>query len=177
MPVLLPLLALHPFLLQASDPPADRTLPPAGTSIATTVQGRGVQIYRCAAGSPQSDKVGWVLQAPEAVLVRPADGAQMGTHSAGPSWHWQDGSAVTGNVVANTPSQGAGNIPTLLIETFPTGNTRGFLSDVIWVRRSGAQGGIAPTEGCDASHLDITARVPYTATYTFFKGTVSTVTQ
>ena len=173
MPLSLLLLALSHLLPQGSGPAPDRTLPPAGANAVIAVQGRGVQIYRCAL---QNEKRGWVLQAPDAVLVR-TDGAQVGTHGAGPSWHWEDGSAITGNVVANTPSQGAGDIPSLLIETFPTGNTRGFLSDVIWVRRAGTQGGIAPAEGCDANHMDATVRVPYTATYTFFKGAMNTLNQ
>lgn len=167
MPASLLLAALLPSLGQEGAPAPDRTLPPAGANTLATVQGRGVQVYRC---SLQNEKLGWVLQAPDAVLVRPADGVQVGTHSAGPSWHWNDGSAIAGNVVANTPSQGEGNVPSLLLETFPTGNTRGFLSGVIWVRRAGTQGGVAPATGCDSAHLDATVRVPYTATYTFFTG-------
>ena len=175
MPLPLLLLALSFFLQQGGEPAQDRTLPPDDANAVMTVQGRGVQIYRCTVQNQQNGKLGWVLQAPDAVLLRSSDGVQLGTHSAGPSWHWQDGSAIAGNVVANTPSQQAGNISTLLLETFPSGDTRGFLSDVIWVRRAAAQGGVAPAAGCDPGHLEAVVRVPYTATYTFFKGAVNTL--
>lgn len=170
MPFSLLLLALYPFLQQPSEPAPDRTLPPPGTSTAATVQGRGVQVYRCSVGNGE---VGWVLVGPEAVLVRASDGVQVGIHGAGPSWHWGDGSAITGNVVASTPTPQQGNVPTLLLEAFPIGNTRGFLSNILWVRRSGAAGGVAPADGCDNDHVNTTVRVPYTATYTFYNGAVS----
>ncbi len=164
------LLALLPFLQQPGDSTTDRTLPPPGTSTAATVQGRGAQVYRCSLGN---GKMGWELVGPDAVLVRASDGVQVGTHSAGPSWHWTDGSSITGNVIASAPASQGGNLPTLLLEAFPSGNTRGFLSNVLWVRRSGVEGGVAPADGCDAGHMNTTVRVPYTATYTFYNGAVS----
>ena len=162
-------LALYP-LLQTDAQPPDRTLPPLEAKVVATVQGRGVQVYTC---SLQDEKPGWVLQGPEATLTRSSDGTPVGSHSAGPSWHWKDGSAVAGTVVASTPAQGNGNIATLLLETFPLGNTRGFLSNVLWVRRAGASGGVAPGDGCNGQHLNAVVRVPYTATYTFYTGSMT----
>lgn len=147
-----------------NSPPLDRTLPAPGARVLATVQGRGVQIYSCALNQ---GNLRWTLQGPEATLMQ-ADAQPIGTHAAGPSWHWNDGSAIAGNIVASTPSQQAGNVPSLLVEAFPIGNTRGFLSRVLWVRRSGATGGVAPAEGCDSAHTGTTVRVPYAATYTFY---------
>ncbi len=171
MPVLTLAIVLFPLLQsQAASVPVDRTFPPSNAKMVATVQGAGVQIYRC---SLLNGRFGWALQAPDATLTRTSDGVQVGTHAAGPSWKWIDGSAIAGNVVANTASQQTGNVPSLLIETFPVGNTRGFLSNVIWVRRAGANGGVAPPDGCDRDHLDGTARVPYTAAYTFYTASIS----
>ena len=42
------------------------------------------------------------------------------------------------------------------------------MTKVEFIRRSDTHGGIAPPAGCDAQHLNVTADVPYTATYTFY---------
>jgi len=44
----------------------------------------------------------------------------------------------------------------------------GILTTVDFIRRSDTHGGIAPTTGCDAQHVNENARIPYTATYTFY---------
>ncbi len=169
--------ALLPLLQTAApsgeDSSRDRTLPPPAAHQLAQVQGKGVQIYSCVA---QGNGMAWVLQSPEASLIRTSDNVQVGTHDAGPRWAWNDGSSIRGNVVASQPSPQPGNIPSLLVETFPAGVTTGFLSHVIWVRRSETSGGIAPTSPCDRDHAHMLVRVPYQATYTFYSGSVD-VTQ
>lgn len=170
MPVPLLAFTLLPLLQAATvpvgeDPSRDRTFPPPAAHQAAQVQGKGVQIYSCVA---QGDGMGWTLQSPEAILFRTSDNLQVGTHDAGPRWTWNDGSSIRGNVVASQPSSQPGNIPSLLVETFPAGVTNGFLSHVIWVRRSAASGGAAPSSACDADHAHTLVRVPYQATYTFY---------
>ncbi len=172
MPLPLLALAFLPLLQTApgpahEDPKRDRTLPPPGARQVAQVQGQGVQIYNC---TRQGEVMAWTLQAPEATLIRTSDNAPVGTHAAGPSWTWSDGSSIRGNVVASQPSPQPVNVPSLLVETFPAGVTKGFLSNVIWVRRSDAVGGIAPAYPCDASQAQPPVRVPYQATYTFYAG-------
>ena len=174
MPVSLLAFALLPLLQTSTapageDPSRDRTLPPAAAHQLAQVQGKGVQIYNCTA---QGNGMAWTLQSPEAILIRASDNVQVGTHDAGPRWTWNDGSSIRGNVVASQPSPQPGNIQSLLVETFPAGVTNGFLSKVIWVRRSDATGGIAPTSACDADHAHNLIRVPYQATYTFYSASV-----
>ena len=160
-------------LLQVPDSPAhddparDRTLPPPAARQVARVLGKGVQIYACSA---QGSGMAWTLQAPEAVLTRASDNVQVGTHGAGPRWTWTDGSAIGGNVVASQPAPQPGNIPSLLVETFSSSVIDGFLSNVIWVRRSDTSGGVAPTSPCDPAHAHALVRVPYAATYTFYAG-------
>ena len=152
-------------------PPAqpDVTIPSDAAKL-YTAEGRGVQAYHCAA---VAGVFAWGPAAPEAVLLEPASGRQLGTHSAGPIWTWSDGSAVRGKVVQKRPSPDPASIPWLLLSAEPAAAATGALTHVAWVRRSETHGGVAPASGCDAAHPDATARVPYTATYTFYAATPS----
>jgi hypothetical protein len=143
----------------------DPTLPPSSARAAYTVEGRGVQIYRC---TKQDSAFTWVFQSPEATLFDPATHHQTGTHSAGPTWTWKDGSAITGKVLEKSPSPDPGSIPWLLLSATPSGATNGALSTITLVRRSNTHGGNAPITGCDAQHDDDAFRARYTATYTFY---------
>jgi hypothetical protein len=154
------LLALS-FAPQKTDP----TLPPSSAHLAYTVEGRGVQIYRC---TGQGSAFTWVFQAPEATLFDPLTHQRTGTHFAGPTWAWKDRSAITGKAIEKSPSPNPHSIPWLLLAATPSGATNGALSRITLVRRSNTQGGNAPSTGCDAQHDGKTFRAPYTATYTFY---------
>jgi hypothetical protein len=164
------LLSLALLALITSPQTPDPTLPPANAQVRTTVVGRGVQIYRCTAqfGGLPGRSSEWTFEAPEATLLDPSTHQPVGTHSAGPTWTWKDGSAITGTVLQTRPSGNPMNIPWLLIETQSTGAAAGELTDVTLVRRSDTQGGATPTTGCDTEHLHGIVRVPYQATYTFY---------
>ena len=148
---------------QALDP---TLTPTAGAVTVATAQGRGVQIYQCAQGN--GGAYAWALQRPEAMLSEPSSGVRLGTHSQGPTWTWNDGSSITGAVLAQMASPDAGSVPWLLVRTHPVAGTHGVLSSVTLVRRSDTLGGAAPPTGCDAQHGGVSLRVPYSATYTFY---------
>jgi len=142
------------------------TDPPPGQRAILTVTGKGVQIYTCqqSAAGPQ-----WVLQAPEAKLID-ASGKPIGTHGAGPIWKSNDGSTVKGELLQKSPSPEGTSIPWLLLKAVsPSGS--GIMTRVEFIRRSDTHGGVSPTTGCDAQHLNAVSRVPYTATYTFYSAT------
>jgi hypothetical protein len=163
------LLSLALLALITSPQTPDLTLPPADAHVQTTVVGLGVQVYRCAAQpGAQSGSFKWTFEAPEATLFDPSTHQPMGTHSEGPTWTWNDGSAITGKVLQTRPSSDPANIPWLLLETHSTGAAAGKLAGVTLVRRSDTQAGAAPTTDCDAQHRDNVVRVPYQATYTFY---------
>jgi hypothetical protein len=125
-----------------------------------------VQIYRC---TPQaSGTFQWVFEAPEAKLLDPKTFEQVGMHTAGPTWHWSDGSEIVGKLIASAPSHDPTNIAWLLLETHSTGEPAGVLANVVYVRRSNTQAGAAPAYGCDAERQNNLIRVPYEATYTFY---------
>ena len=141
----------------------DRTQPPSEQRPILTVTGKGVQIYACqqASASPQ-----WIFQAPKAILTD-ASGTAVGTHGAGPLWKSQDGSTVKGDLLQKSASPEPGAIPWLLLKAAATTGS-GVMSHVEYIRRSDTHGGVAPTTGCDAGHINASARIPYTATYTFY---------
>ncbi len=139
------------------------TEPPPSQHPILTVTGKGVQIYTCqqTTTGPQ-----WVFQAPEANLTD-ASGNLVGTHGAGPIWRSRDGSTVKGDVLQKSASPEAGAIPWLLLKAVnPTGP--GIMARVEFIRRSDTHGGTAAANGCDVQHLATSARIPYTATYTFY---------
>jgi uncharacterized protein DUF3455 len=142
---------------------------PAGNELFFSGHAIGVQIYQCTA-------TGWTFVAPSAVLSddEPAVQSngkrkQIAIHYVGPTWQANDGSTVTGQKIAAVAVAGA--IPELLLETVvttagPGGDT---LTDTTYIQRLDTTGGVAPTTGCDATHLGAYAGVPYTADYFFYE--------
>jgi hypothetical protein len=142
------------------------TAPPPTQHPILTVTGKGVQIYTCQQ-SPTGPQ--WVFQAPEATLID-ASAKPVGTHGAGPIWRSNDGSTVKGELLQKSASAEANSIPWLLLKAVdPSGP--GIMARVEYIRRSDTHGGVTPTTGCDAQHLNAVSRVPYTATYTFYSAT------
>ncbi len=136
---------------------------PAGAPLLLEAQADGVQIYACEA----TDKgPAWVFKSPEASLFD-ADGRQIGTHFAGPSWKLTDGSQAIGTPVAKADAPRPDSIPWLLLDV-KAGKGSGQLATVTMIRRADTKGGIAPTVGCDTGHLGDQARMRYSATYQFF---------
>jgi hypothetical protein len=137
--------------------------PPANLQLLLQVHAKGDQVYTCKSDAAQFT---WTLKAPAAQLFD-KNGKPFGKHFAGPSWEANDGSRVTGKAVANSPSPDADSIPWLLV-TILTREGSGVLSQVTTIQRLNTKGGKAPASGCDASHADQEARVPYSAEYRFY---------
>ena len=156
----LTLLCLASLCARAQESPAvpDNLKPPAGEKLVRQVRGEGDQIYTC-------DGSNWTLAGPEAKLFDEA-GHQVGSHFAGPTWEWSDGSRVAGRPIANaTPD--AESIPWLLL-TATAHQGEGVLAGVSSIQRISTKGGEAPAAGCDPSHQGEKARVQYSAVYRFF---------
>lgn len=139
---------------------------PAGATVVREVQAGGAQVYECR--SSTGGAYGWALVGPKAVLIGD-DGTSFGTHSAGPTWTAADGSSITAD--GTHPLEKADRpqgVPALLLKVTSTRGT-GILSDVRLVRRWDTEGGLPPTDGCDAQHLHATAASHYSAVYTFYR--------
>ncbi len=137
--------------------------PPAGSAPVLELVADGVQIYTCEA---KEGGFAWSFKAPEANLFD-KQGRQVGAHFAGPTWKLDDGSDVVGEVVAKADAAEPGAIQWLLLRV-KSHQGSGALSPVAYIRRTETKGGLAPSTGCDASHLSQQARMRYSATYQFF---------
>jgi len=141
--------------------------PPAGEVMFVEALASGVQIYECTAkpGDPAAHQ--WAFRAPEAALSDRA-GYRIGRHFAGPTWEAADGSRAVGAAEASAASPQPGAIPWLLLGVKSTSGS-GVFAQATHVQRLDTAGGAAPAEPCTAANLGQVARVPYTATYVFYK--------
>ena len=144
---------------------ADQTevAPPQGSAPLLEVVADGVQIYTCEA---KGNLFEWSFKAPEANLFD-RQGRQIGTHFAGPTWKMADGSAIVGEVIAKADAPEKDAIQWLLLRA-KAHQGQGILGEAAFVRRTETKGGVAPTTGCDASHISVQARMRYSAIYQFF---------
>ena len=95
-------------------------------------------------------------------------GKQVGTHFAGPTWKYNDGSSVLGAKVAGVTAT-PGSIDWLLIKevSTTTGADGGDkLTDVTYVQRLNTSGGLAPAGACVTA---TTASIAYSADYYFYR--------
>lgn len=137
--------------------------PAADQHLAFVLSASGVQKYTCAA---TGTGFAWTLVAPDADLF--SNDCQVGTHYAGPTWEYRDGSTVVAARVAGaTPEPTA--IPWLLLTAASHGGEDGRMTDVTSIQRLSTTGGLAPATGCDANHVGATADVPYAADYFFYR--------
>ncbi len=127
-----------------------------------TLHAVGAQVYQCKAGS--DGKLAWAFREPIATLI--ADGQTVGRHYAGPTWEHNDGSAVTGKVVAHAPGATPNDVAWLKLEVVGRRGS-GTLSAASIVQRTNTSGG-ALSGACDAAGA--LRSVPYSADYVFLRG-------
>ena len=145
---------------------------PAGAVVKAHGHAVGAQIYTCNAAGGGADggavTYTWSLKAPDARLYD-SDGAQIGTHGAGPSWTSNDGSVANGVKVAQVDAPQAGAITWLLLRVASTTGT-GEFSDATFVQRLNTVGGVAPATGCDSTTTGTDTAIGYSADYYFYTG-------
>lgn len=141
--------------------------PPAGQEPFLEYLASGVQIYECLPKQGQAGVYEWTFRAPDATLTD-WSGRALGKHYAGPTWEAADGSRVLGEVKARDPGPDPKAIPWLLLGAKSTFG-RGVLTQTASIQRVATAGGLAPTDACSAANANQFARVPYTATYYFYR--------
>src|SRR5262245_55907339 len=130
---------------------------PEGNKVAYAAYAVGVQIYRWNGTS-------WLFVGPEAILFD-WDGDPVGIHYAGPTWESPSGSKVVGaDPVRATPDSSA--IPWLRLRAVASQGP-GIFHRVTYIQRLFTVGGLAPSE--DGLFPGEEVRVPYTATYIFYR--------
>jgi hypothetical protein len=131
----------------------------------------GTQTYTCLATvSGDTTTYAWSATSVPSATLYGQTCAQAATHYAGPHWQANDGSIILGTKVRSDPSITAASIPRLLLSAVVDGGVTGILTPVTAVQRLDTVGGIAPSAGCDAAHVNGTVAVPYTANYYFYSG-------
>ena len=138
---------------------------PAGQTVYLEALATGVQIYECSQKADSTYE--WAFKAPEASLSDRA-GHPIGKHYAGPTWESPEGGAVVGEVKARDPGPKPTAIPWLLLSA-RSNRGSGSFADAKSIQRLATEGGVAPKEPCTEARLKEVARVPYTATYYFYK--------
>lgn len=139
---------------------------PAGNKLFLHLHAIGTQNYTCnGAGA-------WGPAVPAADLFD-SHGRQVGTHFAGPTWQYMDGSSVLGVKIAGVfvppPPAPPVAIQWLLVQKVsttigPDGGDR--LTGTTYIQRINTTGGLAPAGACVTG---TTASVPYTADYYFYR--------
>ena len=150
--------------VSAPDVPAGLR-PPAGQVAYLEALASGVQIYECSQKTDSTYE--WTFKAPEASLATQS-GQYLGKHYAGPTWESTDGSSVVGEVKASDPGPTPSAIPWLLLGAKANSGS-GVFSRARSIQRVSTNGGLAPAETCGATSLHKVARVPYTASYYFYR--------
>jgi hypothetical protein len=141
---------------------------PADQEVFLEALASGSQVYECAPKSGQAGAYEWTFRAPEAQLTSRLTGSDLGKHYAGPTWEAPDGSRVLGDLKERAPASEPGAIPWLLLQTKATFG-KGVLVQTKSIQRVATTGGITPTEPCSAANANQFVRVPYTATYYFYR--------
>jgi len=126
----------------------------------------GSQVYECL--PKQGGSYEWTFRAPEAALTSRLLGSDLGKHYAGPTWEAPDGSRVLGEVKERAPASEPNAIPWLLLSAKATFG-KGVFTQTRSIQRVATKGGNPPTEPCSAANANQFARVPYTATYYFYR--------
>ncbi len=119
---------------------------PGDQTLTQQLHATGVQIYRCEAAQGDPSRFEWSFKQPEATLATKA-GRNAGKHYGGPTWEANDGSKVTGEVIARANSPASDAIPWLLLTAKTTSGT-GMFSAVKSIQRLHTAGGAAPAGGC-----------------------------
>jgi len=136
---------------------------PVDQQLYLRLHAQGHQIYTC---KSESGQFAWTFKAPEAQLTD-AKGKPFGKHFAGPTWQSDDGSSVTGTLVAKVGSGDADSIPWLLLNV-STRQGEGILSRAKTIQRVNTKGGKPPAAGCDVDHVNQEVCSAYSAEYDFY---------
>ncbi len=136
---------------------------PDGEELVLKVSATGYQIYACKAGA--DGRPAWTMKMPLAEVFD-EKGAVIGSHYGGPTWKLQDGSEVTGKLLAKADAPDASAIPWLLVSV-ASNSGKGALGKATTIHRVNTMGGLPPAS-CGESDLGKEAKSAYTADYYFY---------
>ena len=141
---------------------------PADQEVFLEALASGSQVYECVPKPGSASGYEWTFRAPEAKLTSSLLGSDLGKHYAGPTWEAPDGSRVLGEVKERAPGPDPSAIPWLLLNAKSTFG-KGVFTPTRSIQRVATKGGLTPSAPCAAANANQFARVPYTATYYFYR--------
>jgi hypothetical protein len=130
-------------------------------TVFATFMVKGVQLYECRVVRADPAAYGWAFIATEAALFDAA-GNRIAEHYAGPSWHAEDGSRMTGQLRAEIDPPRRGAVVWQLFRVIPGGRP-GLFSRASSLQQVNTAGGVMPPIVCHHGNAGAIARVPYTA--------------
>jgi hypothetical protein len=125
------------------------------------LQAAGAQIYICAKNT--GGALNWKFREPVATLLE--EGKTVGRHFVGPTWEFDDGSRVVGELVSKAPGATAKDVAWLKLSVKEPPKS-GFAAGATSVLRIDTKGGAF--EGACDSEGELHSE-PYAATYVFVK--------
>lgn len=140
----------------------DAVTPPDGASLSQTYTGTGHLQFQCVV-----DKQGyyWRFIAPE-IEIRDAAGLLFAKQVADFNFLAADGSSLKSKIASSQKS--SSRIHDVLFETTPRGTQDGALSNIHWVKRTEARGGV-PLSACNRKTLGSFVREPFSAKFSFYR--------
>ena len=139
---------------------------PAGQRHAMTLKSTGQLNYACRPVPGMAGAYGWVLEAPDAVLLH-WSGFHVGRYASGPTLQYRDGSRVTLKLVASSPDE-PGKMPILLYRAAAHAG-EGEFSAVTYVQRLNAVSREPDAAACTARTVGTAAREPFSADFLLYK--------
>ncbi len=136
---------------------------PTGHHQVLLLHAKGEQIYQC---SSDKSEYSWRLQAPDAQLFD-AKGQQVGSHTIGPEWSYQDGSRVLGRVLKKVAVAPDSAVAWVLLEAIDH-HGAGVFANTRFIQRVNTRGGLPPVSSCNSNHLGMEKPVAYSADYIFY---------
>lgn len=141
----------------------DPLSPGADASAAFVLSAQGIQQFQCTA---DANGRYWKFITPQAEL-KDAKGHVVARQGSEGSVFAKDGSILVAKIEKYADDASPGNLRDLVYRTTWRGK-EGMLTGITHIKRSNGKGGV-PLTRCSPSQLGSTLKVPFTATYTFYR--------
>lgn len=135
----------------------------ADSSAAFVLTAKGVQQFQCTA---DANGRYWKFITPQAELTD-GKGRVVARQGSEGSFFAKDGSILAAKIEKHADKATPGNLRDLVYRTTSRGK-EGMLTGITHVKRTDGKGGV-PLTRCSPSQLGVTLKVPFTATYTFYR--------
>ena len=131
----------------------------SGDTVIMSLVVQGVQVYEC---KRSEGKLQWIYTGPRAPLMK--DGQVIGRFFTGPTWQLNDGSSLTGGVVAAKPAPSEKDYPWQRFDVVSKG--QGAFTGATSIVQIDTHAGMLQGECIEVATV---AGEPYAATYVFLK--------